>query len=364
MLRSLKLRLFGLSGHSGVNAAILGSSWRRQRLAILCYHGISIDDEHVWNRRLYLEREIFAARLETLKQARCNVLPLEEGIARMYAGDLPPRSVVITFDDGNYDFYRQAFPLLKEYQYPATVYLTTYYSLFNRPVFDVMLSYLFFKGLGKTLDWPGMDEPVEINDRTKPLLERFFSSWWRSQELTGAAKDELLEQVAGRLGVDYGLLCARRLLHIMNPEEVAEVSAAGIDIQLHTHRHRVSRNQELFKREILENGGHIRHMTGKQPLHFCYPGGFNLTEFGGWLEEAGVKSATTTEFGITSAAKGRFLLPRILDAAHFTQPEFEAWVAGTAAWLPQRGAGEPNYDQLMEHPIDPPNAILERLGSV
>ena len=47
-------------------------------------------------------------------QARgCTVLPLDDAVRRLYADDLPPRSVVLTFDDGYVDFERQAYPLLR-----------------------------------------------------------------------------------------------------------------------------------------------------------------------------------------------------------------------------------------------------------
>lgn len=41
------------------------------------------------------------------------------------AGRLPERAVVLTFDDGFEDFYRQALPLLNRYGFTATLYVTT-----------------------------------------------------------------------------------------------------------------------------------------------------------------------------------------------------------------------------------------------
>src|SRR5262245_46234314 len=76
------------------------SSWRRQRLLILAYHGISLDDEHLWDGSEFMPMEMFRDRLSLIKKSGCRVLPLAEGLHRLYARDLPEQSVVITFDDG------------------------------------------------------------------------------------------------------------------------------------------------------------------------------------------------------------------------------------------------------------------------
>src|SRR5437870_3809874 len=91
-LRSLKT--------AGVATLVHNSRWRRDRLLILAYHGISMDDEHFWNDSLFMSAEVFRARLELIKKSGCTVLPLDEAIKRLYANDLPERSVAITFDDG------------------------------------------------------------------------------------------------------------------------------------------------------------------------------------------------------------------------------------------------------------------------
>ena len=64
-------------------------------------------------------------RLEVLRRLDCSVLPLGEALARLYRGELPPRAVALTFDDGYFDFKARALPLLRRFGYPATVYVTT-----------------------------------------------------------------------------------------------------------------------------------------------------------------------------------------------------------------------------------------------
>src|SRR5258708_790315 len=152
---------------------MLNSSWRQQRLAILCYHGVSLEDEHLWAPELYMEASQLRERFEYLREKRCNVLGLDEAVQRLYQGNLPKRTVAITFDDGTYDFYRLAFPILKELELESTVYLTTYYSEFNRPVFDVMSRYLLWKGRGQTLKFPDvLDSPIVLNPAGQIAADR------------------------------------------------------------------------------------------------------------------------------------------------------------------------------------------------
>ena len=148
MLKQAKLRVLGLAETSGLSRSLAASAWRRRRLLILCYHGVSKYDEHEWTN-LYIAAETFRRRMQILKDSGCNVLPFSDALTRLRDGTLPERAVAITFDDGFHDYYSVAFPILESFGFPATLYLTTYYVEFNRPVFDPMCSYLLWKARGR-----------------------------------------------------------------------------------------------------------------------------------------------------------------------------------------------------------------------
>ncbi len=229
-----------------------------------------------------------------------------------------------------------AFPVLKELEIPATLYLTTFYVGYNRPVFDTMLRYLLWKSIGRKLSLrPVFSEAIVLSranlDTAASAVEKFV----RKKQLTAIQKDGLLGRIASELKVDYGDLLRTRLLHLMNPEEVREV-AEDVDIQLHTHRHRISRQEISLRREIDENRIEIESLTGRQAAHFCYPGGNYLPQFRRWLFESGVLSATTSEPGLCSATSDPFFLPRLVDTSTLTSAEFAGWVSGFSQWLPRR----------------------------
>jgi peptidoglycan/xylan/chitin deacetylase (PgdA/CDA1 family) len=350
MLRSAKLAVCGAAGRLGINRLFLNSRWRTRRLLILCYHGIALEDEHEWNSHLYMHRALFRRRMQTLAGTGCNVLPLGDALARLRAGTLPPRSVAITFDDGSYDFYRVAWPILREFGYPATLYFTTYYSDFNRPVFDVMCSYLLWKGRGQRLEWPTVLTGAEqLDDAGRDSARRQIMAHAVRHGLSGRQKDELLAALADRLRIDYEALCRKRLLHLITRDEARELARDGVDIQLHTHRHRESRNRERMLRELDDNKQRILDVTPVEPRHFCYTGGLHLPEFPGWLREYGLLSATTCEPGLARADTDLMLLPRLVDTTGLTDAEFLSWISGFGQLLPQR-AYVSAEGQLMEEP--------------
>ncbi len=337
MLRSLKITSLQAARRIGLFSAFAGSGWRRNRLLILCYHGLSLKDEHLW-ANLYLSPDFFRRRLAILARLRYRVLPLGQALSLLREGALPPRSVVITFDDGFYDFHRYGFPALSEFGFPATVYQTSYYCSHPYPIYNLVLNYLFWRGAGRRLTGDPYQVPgvFELQPSTNVPLVSAFCDAARRAGLSEERRNEIAAAIAAELGVDYGEIMGLRMFQLMNAGEVAEIARAGIDIQLHTHRHRTPRDRQLFVREIRDNRQWLSGVTGTEPTHFCYPSGVHHAEFLPWLHDENVVSATTCEHGIASRASDPLLLPRLLDSMHIPDVEFEGWLSGISALLPQR----------------------------
>lgn len=326
--------------NSGVFALARRSEWRRQRLLILCYHGISLQDEHEWRPALYLTAQKLERRFEILKRNECNVLSLNEALHRLYMKELPPRSVAITFDDGNYDFYRNAYPILNRYNFPATVYLTTYYSNYQRPIFNLVCPYMMWKARNQgnvDLKEFGLYRPVALASAEARLeATTHLLNWAREKHLTGEEKDQIAVALSRRLQIDYEEISSKRMLQLMNRQEVRKLADAGIDFQLHTHRHRTPVNEELFRLEIRENRNWILDAAGTTGSHFCYPSGVYRHEFLPWLSAENIISATTCDTGLATARSNPLLLPRLVDTPGRTDLEFESWVNGVGQFLSRR----------------------------
>ncbi|MEJ2622701.1 MAG: polysaccharide deacetylase family protein, partial [Candidatus Thiodiazotropha sp.] len=94
-----------------------------QTVPILCYHRFGEK-----GGRLEVSAQQFEAQLSYLKQHDFRVIHLHElyGFLQGERG-LPKRSVIITIDDGHRSIYKIAFPLLKKYNFPATVFVYSDY---------------------------------------------------------------------------------------------------------------------------------------------------------------------------------------------------------------------------------------------
>jgi peptidoglycan/xylan/chitin deacetylase (PgdA/CDA1 family) len=110
----------------GVRDSVDRAMWRRlQRgTAILMYHAIGRRRERP--SRYVLPGSRFKRQLAWLKLRRYNVISLDEFVRTRIEHRLPPpRSVVLTFDDGYADNVELALPALERYGFPATVFLVS-----------------------------------------------------------------------------------------------------------------------------------------------------------------------------------------------------------------------------------------------
>ena len=340
MLKGLKRGVLLAVRDLGVMGAVARSSWRQKRLLILCYHSLSVDQEHEWKRALFFTPGEFDARLDLIGKHRLNVLALEEGIQRLREGTLPDRSAVLTFDDGSADFHDLVVPRLRRLGYPATVYISTYYIDKRLPIFMLMVEYVLWKGRQKHLGPDpdlGLNRSIDLSTREgRGEAARALVARVTELGLSAGDREAVCERLAGRLGVDYAELRRRRVLELMTPQEIASVAGQGFDVQLHTHRHRTPDDHQAFTEEILENRRRIEAMTGGAARHFCYPRGVHSPPYLGWLNALGVVSGTTCVPGLATAATPPLLLPRLVDTAGLSPVEFEGWLSGLSSVLPRR----------------------------
>lgn len=132
---------------------------RFQTVPILCYHRFGAASS-----KMVVSPAAFEAQLEWLARNDYRVIRMADLLGFLSGQTaLPKRSVVITIDDGYESVHRHAFPLLRRYGFPATVFV-----------------YTDFLGGGDALTWAQLQEMsgsglIDIQSHSKShrnLIER------------------------------------------------------------------------------------------------------------------------------------------------------------------------------------------------
>jgi peptidoglycan/xylan/chitin deacetylase (PgdA/CDA1 family) len=120
MFKRKKLVIFGITAVA--LACLVLFVRQKYTLPILMYH--SVVPKVSQNSLLEVSVDTFESQMAFFKKHGYNIMALTEVKDYLHPKKkLPPRSVVLTFDDGYKDNYTYAFAILKKYKFPATVFL-------------------------------------------------------------------------------------------------------------------------------------------------------------------------------------------------------------------------------------------------
>ncbi len=323
------------------------------RLRILCYHGIWDAPGRHFGDKLFMSPSRFEQRLQALKRMGANVLGLSSALEALRSGTLPRRAVCITIDDGWASTFRTMVPALSAHGFPATLYMRTDKVDDGTPICPVAVRYALERTERKKIDVAALrrllsDSPLAGDIKLEPLLKpdprALFDSVVDIGKLIeargGPRIDEGIDEFFGILGLRYEPLRAMRSFNLGTPDEIRGAAAAGLDIQLHTHRHYLGDlSPQWIISEVVDNRAALMRILGlpaERFVHFCYPSGRHLPPLYGALEQMGVESATTTNSGLASADDHPMALPRIVDGELIDDDRFEVLVSGLRSLLPKR----------------------------
>lgn len=278
------------------------------RLRILCYHGLWTTPGFQYGDRLFMPPEQFEQRMTRLKRSGYPVLGLDEAVTALREARLPANAVVITIDDGWASTHTHMLPVLEALGLPSTVYVTSWYVDRSLPVVNKAVDYLFARA--------GRDQK-----RAKPKAVEIDALPYEQRE-------PALRDLSSSLGLPFDWWEARQF-HSMTAAEVGDCLRRGMDVQLHTHRHRAA--PATLARELEENRALLAEWTGVPAAHFthfCYPSGAYEPEAEPILAAQGIRSATLVEQGTNGRGTPLYRLRRFLDGRSVTDAEFDAYLSG------------------------------------
>ncbi len=107
-----------------VYADAIASKRGISEIPVLMYHRVTDGIPRGTKHGIYVTAREFEQQLRLLKRKGCTTLTLRD-MGRIVRGEtvIPPKPVLLTFDDGYEDNYLHAFPLLREYGMNATIFV-------------------------------------------------------------------------------------------------------------------------------------------------------------------------------------------------------------------------------------------------
>lgn len=282
---------------------------------ILTFHGLRADDDPgLIDNSLHTTVSVFREVCRHLAKSY-RVMHLSEIIRSLEKRlPLPDGTVAITFDDGYASNHDLAFPILREFGLPATIFVTTGFVEGTENLWFHRLEFAMAK------QGRGAAAFATLSQQIKSL----------PQEQIGDAVDRIERE----LGIDYASATDKpAIFKPLSWQQIRDMHNSGlVEFGGHTHRHLIVGrcSTETARSEITQSHDRLADELGTAPKLFAYPNGQPgdySAETARLLREAGFTSAVTMSPGFVSAACDRFAIPRY--GAPTTLAETEATVSGT-----------------------------------
>ena len=292
--------------------SLLSPALARGRLSLLIFHRVLPRSDPIF------PGEVDAGQFDQILgwlRAWCNVLPLDQAVARLKSGSLPARAAAITFDDGYADNHDVALPLLARHGLPACFFIATGFLDGGRMWNDTVIEALR-RCRGEVIDLRGLGLPEPSGDDRWALTDV-------------ASRRRVIESVIGR--IKYVDPAQRQLLAdavavrsgaqlpddlMMTRTQVRKLCSAGMQIGAHTHSHPILARlpaQDALQ-EIRQSKESLEQLLDQRIDLFAYPNGrpgkdYDQTSVD-LVRQLGFAAAVSTAVGAADAAADPLQLPR------------------------------------------------------
>jgi peptidoglycan/xylan/chitin deacetylase (PgdA/CDA1 family) len=278
------------------------------RFAILCYHRVGEGGIPFYSE---LPADVFEAQVRYLRK-NYRIISLDQMILEMSDPVSLEPTVVVTFDDGYRGLYTEAFPILKAYRIPATIFLTVE-SIETGQVAWYDRVFLALKTLpGDSLDLD-LDRPRRFSLASPATrMQAAVEIISRLRTFSAARRKECCAVLESRVELPEDELQDRMLAW----DQIRIMHRGDVCFGAHTMTHPVVSRlpPDEMKWEILESKRILEEMLDSPVRHFAFPFG-KREECGeaaaSVLAAGGYESAATTEWGVNSVGSDRFQLRRV-----------------------------------------------------
>jgi biofilm PGA synthesis lipoprotein PgaB len=267
--------------------------WHSPDFLALAYHEIDENGQPVSSNTALTEADL-AAQFEWLRRHDYHPVSLSQILdARAGLAPLPDNAILLSFDDGRRDVYTRAYPLLRQYAYPALIALVG--SWLDAP-------------LGSTVDYDG-----------QPVARTEFLDWAEIREMQASG---LVEVASHSYALHTGI--------VANPQ--GNTLPAAIARHYHGGGYE---NESQYRVRILadleRNNRLIAEHTGHPPRAMVWPYGRSSVLLHRLAEQAGLPVGLTLEGGhnaidVPSSALQRTLIQGVPSLSDFAAMVRARWV--------------------------------------
>jgi peptidoglycan/xylan/chitin deacetylase (PgdA/CDA1 family) len=188
---------------------------------------------------------------------------------------IPHNVVVLTIDDGYEDCYKYAFPILKKYSAPATIYVTS--GFVDRQTWlwpdkiDYVLQKTAFRDYTMRVDGEKVTLALANTEDRYRAWSMIGSLCWSLGE---SEKNRLIKKIADDLKVRLPLQPTAEY-HPLSWDQINEMKKTSIEIGGHTHTHArlTALDHDNLIHEINDSKVRIESMTNDAVRSFAYPHG-------------------------------------------------------------------------------------------
>lgn len=284
----------------------------RSEYVVFVFHRVLPREETggFYNPHLVITPESFELFLQFVTR-RGRVTSLENLVEAVQRGENVRRKLfALTFDDGWEDNSRIAWPILRRYGLPATIFLATGFVGTRRRLPEERLWRLWQK---------------TKRERTLPALQARLSAgfsvardgkdghWETYHRLLKVRPQRkalsLLDELEDRFGIDD----PPRPAQFLTWKQVAALSREGATFGSHSVNHcsLAFEAPETVRNELIKSRRCLSEQLGREVDFFAYPRGIHSARVTQLTSEAGYRAAVTTCNRAISSETNLYLLPRV-----------------------------------------------------
>lgn len=247
-----------------------------KRLLVLCYHSVVGNDAPVNSRtNIAVSSQQFESQLKLINRDWTPVSLADVEKACYENVPLPDHAVMLTFDDGFRNNYTLAAPLLKKYDVPAVVFITTDLISHRTLLWPQEVRERIIDGAENQIPDTenGSFLPVPPNVKERERLADQMTQ--RCKTLSHQARSDYLEKLRNVTKLDLETPWKEELYEFMSWDEVRDIRNFGVTLGAHTVSHPIlsSLSLENLQEELSLCKKKIEFELDEECCSFAYPNG-------------------------------------------------------------------------------------------